>query len=256
MQRKIIDFHTHPYLKDEDNICGYKNVLQLSENKKYLEEAGIVKICGSVISPSAPPTWETVQRLNDEALKIRELYPDFYVPGFHVHPKYVKESVREVERMTKLGVGLVGELVPYMYDWHYGDHGFEEILEAVAAYRLPVSFHTMPDEMDVVEGYLQRYPEVDFIAAHPGEKSQYLRHIRLLKEYDNYYLDLSGTGMFRFGMLRYGIDEAGAEKFLFGSDFPVCHPFMNIGGVENDYTLTETEKQAVFFDNAKRLLKL
>ena len=77
-----------------------------------------------------------------------------------------------------------------------------------------------------------------------------------MKMSENYYLDLSGYGIFRHGMLRRGIDEMGVERFLFGSDYPTCNPAMYIGGVAEDFTLTAEEKQAVLYDNAARLLKL
>ncbi|MBQ8685532.1 MAG: amidohydrolase [Clostridia bacterium] len=256
MQRTIIDFHTHPFLEDRDNICNYKNVLSFEESKSYLESAGVVKVCGSVLRSFDEPTWADMQTLNDEALKIRAKYPDFYVAGFHIHPKYAKESIAEVERMAKAGVRLVGELVPYFYGWKYSDDGFLDILEAVEHYGLPVNFHMQPEQLEAIENAVKRYPKINFIAAHPGESASYAQHIRLLKEYENYYLDLSGLGLYRFGMLRYGIDQVGADRFLFGTDYPVCNPFTYLGGVENDYTLTEEEKRAVLFDNAQRLLKL
>ena len=77
-----------------------------------------------------------------------------------------------------------------------------------------------------------------------------------MKMSENYYLDLSGTGLFRHGMLRRGIDECGVERFLFGSDFPTCNPAMFIGGVALDSLITEDEKTMILAENAKRLLGL
>ena len=47
---KIIDFHTHPYMEGEKNLCMYREAYALSpmEQKQQLERAGITKICGSV----------------------------------------------------------------------------------------------------------------------------------------------------------------------------------------------------------------
>ena len=72
----------------------------------------------------------------------------------------------------------------------------------------------------------------------------------------NYDLDLSGYGIFRHGMLRHAIDEFGAERFLYGSDYPTCNPGMYIGGVLLDSLIKDSEKELVFAANAKRLLKL
>ena len=73
---------------------------------------------------------------------------------------------------------------------------------------------------------------------------------------ENYYLDLSGYGMFRYGMLRKAIDSFGIDRILFGSDYPTCHPGMYLGGVLFDNLVTDTEKEKIFFENAKKLLKL
>ncbi len=77
----------------------------------------------------------------------------------------------------------------------------------------------------------------------------------LLRRHSNAYLDICGTGLFRYGMLKYGVDQVGAERFLFGTDFPVCSVGMQVGGVMTE-DLTPAERQAIFADNAKRLLRL
>ena len=69
--------------------------------------------------------------------------------------------------------------------------------------------------------------------------------IHRVKMSDNYYLDLSGYGIFRHGMLRHAIDEFGAERFLFGSDYPTCNPSMYIGGVLLDDLITDEEKELI-----------
>ncbi len=51
-------------------------------------------------------------------------YCDFYVPGFHIHPGYVEESLKEIDRMHQKGIKLIGELVPYMDGWN--DYSCEE----------------------------------------------------------------------------------------------------------------------------------
>ena len=54
-------------------------------------------------------------------------------------------------------------------------------------------------------------------------------------------------------MLRYAVDQCGSEKILFGSDFPICSPGMNIGGVFAEH-MTDAELKNVFADNFLRLI--
>lgn len=263
---KIIDFHTHPFLSDETNICSHIPYCDMSvENtKKDLQSLGISKICGSVVKmlnkKPTPLVWADVQALNDEALKLREIYGDFYIPGFHVHPAFVKESVSEIERMNKLGVKLIGELVPYMTGWgdiQPNDNRFYEILEAAEHYGMVISYHS-PSERDYApfEEMIKRFPKLTVVAAHPQEYGGLLRQLDCMGRCDNMYLDVSGSGLFRHGMLRHGISEYGKERFLYGSDYPTCNPAMFIGGVADDFLLTDEEKEYVLHKNAERILKL
>lgn len=264
MNYEIIDFHTHPFTDASNNICNHKEYCNMSiENTAtYLKGLGISKICGTVICSNKGKNpaiyaneWEAIADSNRRALELKEIYGDFYIPGFHVHPDYVKESCDEIEKMSKLGVRLIGELVPYHHGWEdYSCKGFDEILDVATSYHMVVNFHSM--DVDLMDSMVKKHPKTIFVAAHPGEYANYRRHLERMKFSDNYHLDLSGTGLFRHGMLRHGIDEFGAERFLFGSDYPTCNPAMFLGGVLLDSLITEQEKALILSVNAKRLLGL
>lgn len=255
---EIIDFHTHPYINSEHNICRFKSSIHMSasECREYLEGIGISKICGSVVPTDdfKVQGFERIKARNDIMLALKELYGDFYVPGFVISPKYVRESLEEIERMHKLGINLIGELVPSADDWSdYSSKEFYELLDLINDYNMVVSFHPVGnDEMDKM---VKDHKDIVFVGAHPGEREQYERHLARMRMSENYYLDLSGTGIFRHGTLRYGIDKFGAERFLFGSDFPVCNPSMYVGALLLDSLITDKEKEAILFKNAKRLLE-
>ncbi len=263
MKYEIIDFHTHPFTDEATNICSHKEYCNMSAENTvtYLKGLGISRICGSVICRNLPDhtpykdPWEMIADSNNRALALREQYGDYYIPGFHVHPDYVEESCAEIERMDKLGVHLIGELVPYMHGWRdYSCEAFDKILEVAGKYHMVVNFHSIDE--DQMDAMVKKHPEIVFVAAHPGEYGAFCRHLERMKFSENYYLDLSGTGLFRHGMLRHGIDEVGVERFLFGSDYPTCNPAMFIGGVILDDLISPEEKMLIMSGNAKRLLKL
>ncbi len=256
---EIIDFHTHPFLDMGTNICNHREYFDMSakESMEYLKGMGISKICGSVISLSdlGQNGFHVIREKNNIMLELKKLYGDFYVPGFHVHPFYIKESLEEMERMHKLGINLIGEIVPYMYGWEdYSSKGFCEILDLAEYYKMVVSIHSMGD--DQMDKMVKEHKNVVIIAAHPGEYERYMRHLERMKISDNYHLDISGTGLFRHGMLKRGINACGVERFIFGSDYPICNPAMFIGGVTLDSLLSDNEKEAVLSGNIKRLLNL
>ena len=258
---KITDFHVHPYLEQSENLCTYKDDFQLTylEARADLEKAGITKICGSVIGKAAfdpEKGFEQIQQLNARALELKALYGDFYEPGFQIHPEFVKESLETLEFMHQNGYRLIGELVPYHHGWgERYDYGCKELMEILALageYGFVYSYHTM-DQWEQMESAIAQNPKLTFVAAHPGEKNTYMKHLEILKKYDNAYLDLSGTGIFRYGMLREGIRQVGDEKFLFGTDYPIINPGMYVQAVCFEH-FSDKSRENIFYKNAERIL--
>ena len=78
------------------------------------------------------------------------------------------------------------------------------------------------------------------------------RSYGLAEKHPNAYFDLSGNGLSRWHMLRWGIDRIGKERFLFGTDYPVVNPYMFMAGVFSEQ-LSYDERKAIFHDNFLRL---
>ena len=256
---EIIDFHTHPFSDRSENICSHIENCDMSEENivRDMKAAGVSKICGSVIVRKScfseeKSLWEVVEACNRSALKVSADLGGYYIPGIMVHPDYVEESIDAVDRFYAEGVRLVGELVPYMHGWNdYSCEGFSKILDHITEKNMIVSLHSMgEDQMDEM---VRRHPDTKFVFAHPGEYGEFCRHMNRLKMSENCYLDVSGYGIFRHGMLRHAIDEVGVERIIFGSDYPTCNPYMYVGGVLLDPLLTDSEKAAIFSGNIRRL---
>ena len=260
---RIIDFHIHPWLRAEDNICAYPATVEALSPaeavRRDLTRVGITQCAGSLIRTDLKGSEDPaalLRRGNDEMLALRAELSDFYIPGMMIHPAFVRESCEEVERMHAAGVRLIGELVPYMHGWGpatYTEDGLDEILALATEYGMVLSFHSM--NMQTAFAMVRRHPKMTFVAAHPGEKPNYMEHLAFMKEAPNYYLDLSGTGLLRYGMLAHGVSAVGAERFLFGSDYPICSPGMNLGAVEYE-RISDRDRELILSGNAIRLLGL
>lgn len=259
MAFEIIDFHTHPFIQAKNNICQHKDVVDMNADStvSLFQKLGVSKICGSVIDCTpCDDLWQKVKTNNEEALKLKQLYGDFYIPGFHIHPDYVEQSLGEMKRMKKMGFRLIGELVPYIDKWQkgYDSENLSILLDFAGQNNMIVNFHSMDnDQMDEM---VKRHKDVVFVAAHPGEYPNFMRHIERMKYSENYYLDLSGYGIFRHGMLKKAIETFGEDRILFGSDYPTCDPGMYLGGVLFDPLITDRQKEKIFSGNAKQLLAL
>lgn len=253
----IIDFHTHPYLSAEEFYCFYPDAfepsaLQCMEDAK---RAGITHICGSVIlGKKYDGGFDYTKNCNDRAFGLKKIMGDFYTAGFHIHPDFVRESITEIELRVKQGFGIIGELVPYMHGWSdYSQRNLSEILDAAEHYHLPVSFHTVSREPTETDKMIEAHPRVTFIAAHPGDKEQFLSHLERIKKHENYYLDLSGTGIFRYGLIAHGVREVGSERLIFGTDYPICNPKMYVEAVLHE-PISEGDMENILFKNARRIL--
>lgn len=249
----IIDFHTHPFIRKECNSCFYDGVVNdMADFEKDIYGAGIDMWCGSVIQ--RVDDFESIHRLNLDALELAKKYKGKYIPGVHIHPNYVEQSAAELEAMAEKGVKLVGELVPYYNGWeHYYDENMHEIYKVIDRLGMIVSLHTPCD--DTLEEAIKLFPNITFVCAHPRDHAYFEQHLHRLKTYDNCYIDISGTGLFRWGMLETLVNEVGSEKILFGTDYPITNPRMYVNAVDYEHISTEA-KENIYCNNAKRLLNI
>lgn len=253
----IIDFHTHPFFETSGYFCIYKESIPADVNTilSDMSNAGISRFCGSVIRKIREGEgFEVLKELNRDALKLRDVYGERYIPGIHVHPDYVEESVKEIEHAAENGVKLVGELVPYMHGWSdYSCDGLSDILDVAEKHGMTVSLHVGNHEQMVAMARAHR--NVNFVVAHPGEKDRVLKHIEAMQSCENMYLDISGTGLHRYGILRFLCDKVGAERILFGTDYPIGNLTSYVYAMMGE-RLTDGERELIFSGNAKRLLGL
>lgn len=90
-----------------------------------------------------------------------------------------------------------------------------------------------------------------FIFAHGGmEENDKL--IPLMKEYHNTYTDVSTQSVANIKKM---IAELGAERLVFGSDYPFLSPALTVLSVLKA-TKSEKERKYIFSDNAKHILKI
>ncbi|MBE7025734.1 MAG: amidohydrolase [Ruminococcaceae bacterium] len=221
-----------------------------ARQRTEMEKLGIYKAAGSVITKTEADELTKLRRENEVMYRIYEEHGDFFIPGLRVNPLYMRESCEMVEEAHQKGVRLIGELTPYTSGgWKYCDCG--EIFDLAQEKGMVVNCH--PTDLEDMARVCELFPRLPIVFAHPGEHDSLLAHIRRMKKYANAFLDISGTGLYRNGMLRYAIQNVGADRILFGSDYPICNPGMYTGGVlfEN---LPADDLEKVAYKNAERLL--
>ncbi|MEE0363277.1 MAG: amidohydrolase family protein [Oscillospiraceae bacterium] len=257
---KIIDFHTHPIMYQEQSLVMYKDAVQLDADgfQAFLRSRGIQTFCGSVLQPqhitTFDETWKVIKKCNDTAFRLQEYYQGKYIPGVLIHPQHVNDSVEEIDRAIQHGSNLIGEICWYIDGWEFGDSGLDELLCYAAEKEMVLSVH--PSDDDSMNATLARHHDLCIVGAHPGEWNHFFSQLERLKRFDNYILDISAHGIERIGSLKKLVNAIGSERIVFGSDFPSCDPIAFIACVENDPYITEQDKENILYRNAERILKL
>ena len=254
MKYEVIDAHVHPFLPScGKNIGRFGLPATTEEFFENLRALGISQCCGSFIDFAEKMDFKTLMTYNNAALELREKYPCFYVPGIHVHGEYPEESRRMLRDFYSAGVRWIGEMVNYcMPTGPYDSCGMMKIWETAEELGMVANLHVNDPDLPGLENIVKTFPRLNVVLAHPGDGGAYPKRIALVKKYSNLHLDISGTGLFRWGMLRNAVDELGAEKVLFGSDFPVCSAGMNLHGALSE-PLSEEEFKLVLAGNFRRL---
>lgn len=255
---EIIDFHVHPLYDFQYNQHG----VEINDGifRDDLLACGVTRFCGSCISKEinglALSEYESiVPELNRIALEKRELYGDSYIPGIHIHPAFVEMSCREIERYARVGVKLIGELVPYMMAWkNCATPEFLEIMDCAASYGMSVNIH--PTSIADMHELCRIIPKgVNLVWAHFSGYGGYEEHLSMIKNHENVYFDISAHSCDRVGIISSAVKAVGSERLLFGTDYPGIGPASDIGAVMFE-DISDRDRENIFFGNAKRLLGL
>ena len=129
------------------------------------------------------------------------------------------------------------------------------IYELCAEAGLPVLVHTGDHRFDYsnpdrIANVLRTFPKLKFIGAHFGGWSVWDEAVRKLSGFDNIRVDTSST-FYATGRSkgRELIRQWGADRVMFGADYPMWNPKPDIGCLL-DMGLTEDEYRRIFWDNA------
>ncbi len=254
-----LDVHVHPV----SNFGPYP-VASAAEDARRLAEtgrrAGVAQMCLFSLDPSAPlePTMEQCRSANDYVLAMRDTVPDVFLPFAYLNPMYPQESAAELERCVS-GNGMRG--VKLWVARRATDPGLDPILETAARLGVPVLQHAwdkttgnLPGESfpwDVAD-LARRHPTVPIIMAHLNGVG--LRGIEAVAGCPNVYVE-TGGGDAESGMVERAVAVLGAARVLYGSDAPIRH-FGAMIGKTLGAALEDTDKQAILWGNASRLLRV
>jgi len=249
----IADVHVHigPY------PARYQPILDGAETIKVMDLVGINQAC---VSASRGLYEEDMIKCNDYIAGLLKQYPDRFIGMAVLNPNLYRDLPEEIERcFRKLSMKGV-KIHPHQHSCPITDPRYRPVFEGAKRYGYPILSHSDTRESeDSPEMFLDlahKYPEVNFIIGHSGNTPRGLEiALEVAKKRPNIYLDTSGWAFSRPGALEYAVEEIGAKRILFGSDFSWIAASYALGIVARS-RLTTTEKNMILGKNLKMLLKV
>lgn len=261
---KIIDFHTHIYpekiaKKAADAVCAYYSLKEGMEGTSSLllekgKEAGISSF---VLLPVATKA-ENVRSINNFILDEQKNHKEFYGFGT-LHVDLGKEGlISEIDYIIQQGLKGI-KLHSDQQKTAIDDPRLYPIYDYLQD-KIPFLFHCGDPVSNLshpvrLKNILKTFPKLKVIAAHLGGWSLFDEAVSILKG-ENFYYDISSCLYFLSPeKIKKYIDIYGAEKGLFGSDFPMWNPVKEVERF-NHIPLTSGERELISHINAERILNL
>ena len=259
---EIIDFHAHIYpdkiAEKASRATGdfYGITPAYSGTSEELLASGkAAGISRFVLLPVATKP-DQVRHINefiaDEVSKHNEFY------GFGtLHPD-CKNILEETEHIISLGLKGI-KLHPDTQQFNTDDKRLFEVFDYIQG-RIPLLVHCGDKRFDFshprrLKNVIDNFPHLQVIAAHLGGWSLFDEAFELLKD-ENCYLDISSTMMFLPPeLVRHYIHGYGADRILFGTDFPLWNPEQEVESFKR-LNLSSDEFERIAYKNALEILNV
>ncbi len=276
----IIDFHTHvfsPQIKknrskyiDSDPCFAilYSNPkARLATADELIASMDKDGVDISVIVNYGWTTHEMCVETNDYILESIARYPHRLIGFCSVQPNSYEAAIAEIERCVKGGIRGVGEMRPDVQLFDLRDEEMmKPFIEVIARHRLillthasePVG-HEYPGKggitPDMLYPFITSFPNLTIVCAHWGGGLPFYALMPEVKQaMTNVFFDTAASP-FLYSPQIYNqvIQLVGADKILFGSDYPLLTPGQLLKEI-NSLDLPEETRSLILSGNAQRLL--
>ena len=276
----ITDFHTHvfpPQIKknrskyiDSDPCFAllYSDAkAKLTTAEELIASMDKAEIDISVILNIGWITHELCVETNDYILESIARYPKRLVGFCTVQPNSCEAAMAEIERCAKAGARGVGEIRPDMQLFDLRDEVvMEPLVEILKKYRLillthasePVG-HEYPGKggitPDILYPFITSFPDLTIVCAHwGGGLPFYALMPEVKKAMSNVFFDTAASPfLYNSQIYNQVVQLVGADKILFGSDYPLLEQSRLLNEITS-LDLPEETKRLILSGNAQRLL--
>lgn len=224
----------------------------------YAQRMGIERLIVYMGYPfAADPSPEEVRRQNDQVLEALAYAPDRVLGFVYLNPKYVKESLAELDRCVARGP-MVGVKLWVAVRCH--ERCLDSIMERATELKAPILQHTwskatgnlagesVPEDLSRLAA---RHPRTSFIAAHTG--GEWESGIRAIRAAGNVTAEICGSDP-AAGMVEMAVRELGPQRVMYGSDFggrSFASQLAKVYGAD----VPDEAKRLILSGNIKRMLQ-
>ncbi len=260
MKRKIVDVHAHAFdekiaIKATENLHHYYGIKPAADGrlKNLIESYKENKIDKLVLCATATKPAQ-VQMINNYVSK---LLCENIVGLGTLHPDF-DDIDAEIERIKSLGLSGV-KLHPVFQNFKIDEEKAIEMFRKIGS-NFPILIHLGDKNTDAsspkrLANIMEMYPEITFIGAHLGGYSEWDEAKKYLIG-KNLYLDTSSSTRFMEPEEAKEIIRLhGADKVLFGTDYPLSNHKFEINCLEK-LGLSDEEYEKIYWKNAYKLFNL
>ena len=238
----MIDFHAH--------------LRRDPQTKQYLIEEQLRDMQAHHLAYRVLSTFDgaSMTAANSAVMDLHRQYPQI-IPCAAINPK-LDEAVEETHRVLSSGEVKIIELdsLECGYLPEKLELAINAVLAVCAQYQAVVKIFTGSTHRGAPDQwlkYFQRFPQLTFVLLHMGAGDFQYGTIDLCQENPNLMLETSVAC--EAPALQQALKRLAPERILFGSNFPDYFTELEIMKF-NFYGLTEAQKQAIYAQNACRLL--
>jgi predicted TIM-barrel fold metal-dependent hydrolase len=253
----IIDAHVHHTWADPDNPPW----ALIEQTFAAAEEAGIDQIgfLGSYSFHGYDPSEEGIRQSNTHAAQIVARYPEHAYSLCYLNPAHPPAFVRAELRRCIEEFGFKG--IKQWIAVNARDPRMESVMAPAIEYGLPVFFHAWykatgyvynESNPSDIRHLALRYPEATIVMLHLNGCG--VRGVQDIADLPNVWVDTSGSQP-DAGFVEYAAGQVGAERILYGSDWPIRDYGVQLAKVQGA-AITAAEKALILGENARRLLRL
>ncbi len=276
----IIDFHTHifpaNFLEDRERYLKQDSTFRtlfskpgtrLTTDQELVEAMDAAKVDMAVVMGVGWTSKDVAREANDYIIQAVKRFPSRLVGFCSVNPAWGEDAVSEVERCAWEGIKGIGELHPdtQAFDLTSKDV-MAPLMEAASDLGLIVLCHSSEPVGHLYPGkgsttpeklyaFINNFPANTIVCAHWGGGLPFYNLMPEVAEASNnvFYDTAASPFLYQKGVFPAVVDLVGAERVLFGTDFPLLGQTRLLNEVQ-DSLITCQAKTDILERNAQTLL--